>query len=438
VSVYKFPLPKPFNLLAWLLLLSFSGVGNIFAQGIDSVGRSLTIDLEVRPRTEFRKNYVWLPSDTLSQETFTTQRTRFNITYQTPRILFHASPQEIHIWGERGRFSRVGSVNFFELYAEPKITRHLSLRIGRQAVSLDNGRIFSAAPWAQQSRAHEGIRLLYKKKLETDLTLAFTRPYHTRFDPAYSPVSAHNYKFLFVHHLKHNLNTRATLTTINAMDVFQRTTTHQPYYVRMTHGGRIEYLLGKFYGTVNAYYQYGQNTASKKVRAYYVQPEIGANMGKITVKFGAEILSGERSTISGETTQSFVPLYGVAWKFMGNMNLFTRFPADVNGKGLINPYMNLIYKASKKLSFRGDAHLFYSQHPLAKEGSVTDGTYLGFESDLSLNYKPVTGLEVIFGYAFTRADQRMELLNKVRDADKIPVWSYLMVSCSPRLLNKKW
>jgi hypothetical protein len=161
-------------------------------------------------------------------------------------------------------------------------------------------------------------------------------------------------------------------------------------------------------------------------------------MGKITVKFGAEILSGERSTISGETTQSFVPLYGVAWKFMGNMNLFTRFPADVNGKGLINPYMNLIYKASKKLSFRGDAHLFYSQHPLAKEGSVTDGTYLGFESDLSLNYKPVTGLEVIFGYAFTRADQRMELLNKVRDADKIPVWSYLMVSCSPRLLNKKW
>jgi len=85
---------------------------------------------------------------------YNTQRNRLSITYKTNRLRLHASRQEIHVWGEPGRFSRVGSVNFFELYAEPTITKNFSVRIGRQALSLDSGWIFSAAPWSQQSRHH--------------------------------------------------------------------------------------------------------------------------------------------------------------------------------------------------------------------------------------------------------------------------------------------
>jgi hypothetical protein len=189
---------------------------------------------------------------------------------------------------------------------------------------------------------------------------------------------------------------------------------------------------------VNAYYQYGQNAAAKKLRAYYIQPEISANTGNTLFRLGAEILSGDKSDVPKDVSSSFVPLYGVAWKFMGNMNLFTRFPADVNAKGLVNPYLFVIYQAGKNLSLRGDAHLFYSQYPLMKEGSEIEGKYLGFESDLSLNYKPVKGIEIIYGFSFTVADERMELLNKVPDAGKIPVWSYLMISFTPKLLNLKW
>lgn len=407
---------------------------DLLGQPADTLRRELTIDFEVRPRAEYRDNFMWTAADTLMPDLYTTQRNRLDITYQTNRLRLHASPQEIHVWGEPGQFSRVGSVNFFELYAQPTITKNFSLRIGRQALSLDNGRIFSAAPWGQQSRAHEGIRLLYKKKLETDLTLAFTRPYGKHFDRAYSPVSSHTYKLLFVHYLKHKFDNNITLTTINALDVFRRTPGERQYYQRITNGGRLEYTRGSIYATVNAYYQYGQNAASEKLRAYYIQPEISVNTGKTLFRLGAEILSGEKNTTSKEISNSFVPLYGVAWKFMGNMNLFTRFPADVNEKGLINPYLFIIYQASKKLSFRGDAHLFYSQYPLIKEGREIDGKYLGFESDLSLNYKPVKSIEIIYGFSFTVADKRMELLNKVPDAGKIPIWSYLMVSYTPRLL----
>ncbi|WP_421825743.1 alginate export family protein [Larkinella sp.] len=423
--------------LVVLLILIF-GTGNLLAQSPDTVRREVTIDFEVRPRAEYRDNFRWTAADSVMPELFATQRNRFSITYRSTKLRLHASLQEIHVWGKSGQFSRVGTVNFFELYAEPTIGNYLSIRIGRQALSLDNGRIFSAAPWGQQSRAHEGIRLFYRKKLETDLTLFFTRPYDKQFDPAYSPVAAHTYKFLFVHHLKHKLSNLITLTTINAMDVFRRTTGSRPFYQRITNGGRLEFSRNWLYGTVNAYYQYGQNAASKAIRAYYIQPEISANTGRTLFRLGAEILSGDKNAVSKNVSNSFVPLYGVAWKFMGNMNLFTRFPADVNDKGLVNPYLFIIYQAGKKLFLRSDAHLFYSQYLLLSEGREIRGKYLGFESDLSLTYRPVKALEIIYGFSFTFADKRMELFNKVNDAGKIPVWSYLMVSYAPRLMSRKW
>nr|WP_295927497.1 alginate export family protein [uncultured Dyadobacter sp.] len=441
VHAHPFQLIKPsiingdFSRAMRFLLLFLAVLGNVArAQSPDTLRRELTIDLELRPRAEYRDNFVWTAADTTMPRLYVTQRNRLNINYRTNRLRLHASPQEIHVWGESGRFSRVGSVNFFEAFAEPFINRNLSVRVGRQAISLDNGRIFSAAPWGQQSRAHEGIRILYKKKLETDLTFAFTRPYSKHFDAAYSPVAAHTYKYLIVHHLKHKINDHITLTTINAMDIFRRPA-DRSYYQRITNGGRLEYNQNWLYGTVNAYYQYGENAGRKKIRAYYIQPEISANTGRTLFRLGAEILSGDRNAVSKEATASFVPLYGVAWKFMGNMNLFTRFPADVNEKGLVNPYLFIIHQAGKQLALRADAHLFYSQYPLLREGREIEGKYLGFESDLSLNYKPVKGVEIIYGLSLTVANDRMELFGKVRDAGKIPVWSYLMISFAPRLLN---
>ena len=132
----------------------FFEAGDLFAQSPDTLQRELTIDFELRHRAEYRDNFKWTAVDTVMSDLYNTQRNRLSITYKTNWLRLHASPQEIHVWGEPGRFSRVGSVNFFELYAEPTITKNFSVRIGRQALSLDSGWIFSAAPWSQQSRHH--------------------------------------------------------------------------------------------------------------------------------------------------------------------------------------------------------------------------------------------------------------------------------------------
>ncbi|MCF2491053.1 alginate export family protein [Dyadobacter sp. CY347] len=407
-----------------------------FAQESDSVKNELIIDFEVRPRAEFRDHFMLTAADSVMPELFATQRNRLNITYLTRHFRFHASPQEIHVWGKPDRFSRVGSINAFELYAEGSLNKHFSVRVGRQSLSLDNGRIFSAAPWSQQGRSHEGIRFFFNKKVNTDLTIAFTRPYGDAFDAAYSPVASHQYKMLFVHHLKYTFKNHIAITTINTLEVFDKNAKQPNHYQRITNGGRLEYSQGWLYGTVNAYYQYGENAGAKKIRAYYIQPEVSALMGKTTLRLGAEMISGDRKTVQKNVSNSFVPLYGVAWKFMGNMNLFTRFPADLNDRGLVNPYLFILYQINKKVAFRSDFHLFYSQHQLSESNDFS-GKYLGFENDISVNYKPVKRLEVIFGFSSTFATERMELLKKVPDSGKVPVWSYLMVSYTPRLLHLK-
>lgn len=420
----------------WLFILTGLAGHTAFSQSGDTL-RELTVNLEVRPRAEFRNNFTLAPADSIMPELYATQRNRLSITYSSPGFKFHASPQEIHVWGRSGKASQIGSINAFELYIEPSLTKYLTARIGRQALSLDNGRIFSAAPWSQQGRAHEGIRILYNKKITTDLALALTRRYGKQFDPSYSPVAAHQYKFLLVHHFKKNLNPLMVLTTINTMEFFEKQDKNNAYYRRITNGGRLEYTSKWFYGTINGYYQYGRTTASKRISAFYIQPEISASLTKATIRLGAEILSGNSSDTPMNLSHSFVPLYGVAWKFMGNMNLFTRFPADVNDKGLINPYLFFLYQVNKKLSLRADAHLFYTQHDLSGSDTKLTDKYLGFENDISLNFKPVKKVEIIFGFSSTFADKRMELLNKIPDSNKVPIWSYLMISYAPDLLRHR-
>ncbi|WP_229215284.1 hypothetical protein [Dyadobacter bucti] len=95
----------------------------------------MTIDFEARPRAEYRDNFMWTPADTVMPEMYVTQRNRLSITYKTGWLRWHGSAQEIHVWTAPGQFSKVCGVNFFELYAEPKITKYISARIGRQALS---------------------------------------------------------------------------------------------------------------------------------------------------------------------------------------------------------------------------------------------------------------------------------------------------------------
>lgn len=425
------------RIIQLFVALNMIVVNSVFSQNQDTLIESLVVDFEIRPRAEYLNHYKMQPADDVAAEFYVSQRNRLGITYRRRAVKLHAALQEIHLWGKSGKPSSIGSINAYELYLETQITKNLSVKIGRQGLSLDNGRIFSDAPWSQQGRSHEGIRLFYnQEKVATDFTVAATRKYPNQYEAAYSPVASHRYQLLLVHHFKYKINEHYTVTTINFADVFENNNNSGQSYYGISNGARFEYRDSNFYWTLNAYYQYGKNSGLKKISAYYIQPEISATFNKTTLRLGAEIMSGEAAP-NDHVSRSFGILYGVAWKFMGNMNFFTRFPADVNNSGLVNPYLFVLYKAGKKLSFRADSHLFYTQYPLRNDNNEKAARYLGFENDLSLNYKPVKNVNINFGFSYLIAEKSMELLKKIEDTNNTPMWSYLMVSFNPEIFHYK-
>jgi len=227
-------------------------IGTAVAQEADSIQHRLEVDLEIRPRAEFRTKYRLSASDSYSPDFYISQRNRIALEFHSKPIDLVASLQEIHLWNKSGNVSKVGNINFFELYMNYKLGR-FTLRAGRQGLLLDNGRIFSDAPWAQQSRSHEGLGLTYaNESIETEAYWMFTRSYSDRFDPAYSPVASHNYKHLFVYHVKGKVREYWNYMGIFSSEIFEKGAMAD---WRITAGGRVEYQNDGNYLTFNGYYQ---------------------------------------------------------------------------------------------------------------------------------------------------------------------------------------
>ncbi|MBW6483657.1 MAG: alginate export family protein [Vicingaceae bacterium] len=399
--------------------------------------KSFIIGLDFRPRAEFRDGYRTLPNDTTSPAFFVSNRSRLLFTYQSKGFIFHTSIQDVRVWGAEGQFSKGSNLGIFEAYVEPSLNENFSVRIGRQKLDIDNNRLFSPANWSQFSRAHEGVRLFYNsEKLSTDVMGAFSQAKENVFETDFtSPTN--NYKLMAFHHLTYKLTKNIQLMTINVVDGYEHKTNPDVLYLRATSGGRFTFTKNDFIFTTAAYYQYGNDLSGAEIDAFYVQPEIKYKwFGKLTSTIGAEIQSGDDAKNPDNIYNSFVPLFGVAHRFMGNMDYFTSFPKDVKNGGLVNPYLFLNYQLNKKLSIRVDGHLFYTQNKVVDtKGDVID-SYLGFENDFSFKYKfnEYTTLDV--GFSYLLAEKSMETL-KGGDSDNPALWSMCMITFKPELFNYK-
>jgi len=395
-----------------------------------------SVNAEIRPRAEFTSNYMLPPNDSIDPYLYVTQRNRISMAYSREKWVMKSDFQEIHLWDQNSRIGKTAGLNFYQLYFETRL-KSLNLRIGRQSVLLDNGRLFSDAPWAQQGHAHEGIRLMqHSKNLTNDLFFLFTRNYKNSFESAYSPVASNKYKYLLVYNLSWSFNDRLSLNSLSAVDFLEKANS-QTLYTRATAGGRIDYKNKNWFYTLNSYIQFGQNAKGQHLAGYYLQPEIKWADAKCTFRLGAEIISGSSPDTKNNRSADFDVLYGVTWKFNGNMNVFTRFPTDVGGKGLINPYLFSQLQLNPKLSIRNDFHLFYNQYHPSGALNQEMSRFLGYENDISLKYMPIKQLEINCALSFYQPTDSMMNLPKIKDTNQTAFWSYLMVSYSFNAVNLK-
>jgi len=425
------PVKKNLSLFFFLVFII-----QLSAQETDSLSQQFLMNIEIRPRAEYTSNYILPPNDSIDPYFYITQRSRISMQYAREKWLIKSDLQEIHLWDQNNKASKVGSINFYQLFFETRF-KSINIRLGRQSILLDNGRLFSDAPWAQQGRAHEGIRIMKSSKyFSNDFFFLFTRNYSNEFESTYSPVASNKYKYMLVNNFSYITDKGFSFNSMNIVDFLENTNSRH-LYTRATTGGRIEFKKKQWYYTLNSYFQFGRNVKGQKLLAYYFQPEIKLSLQKSTWRLGAEIISGSSSQLSSSSSGDFDVLYGVTWKFNGNMNVFTRFPNDVNGKGLVNPYLFTIIPLNTKLSLRSDFHLFYTQYPLLNSSDEGMTKFLGFENDISLKYIPLKELEINYAFSLYHSTDAMKYLPKIQDENKLALWSYLMISYSFNAVNLK-
>ena len=209
-------------------------------------------------------------------------------------------------------------------------------------------------------------------------------------------------------------------------------------YFRYTLGGRLEFEKELIYATLSSYYQGGKNNTGKNLSAWYIQPEIRITLttGTIT-RVGAEIFSGDNNYITSTTDHSFVPLYGVAHRFNGNMDLITKFPSDVRSAGLINPYLFLIQPVQKNIELRSDFHTFSLQRDFYVSDTKID-RYLGFENDLSISYKPNPVTKIDIGFSYMIPTHSLEVIKTSGNSDYNLSWAFISLTFRPLLFQSNF
>ena len=119
----------------------------------------LNVTAQLRTRTELRDGQgAPLPKGT-SATFFTSQRTRLNVLYSTPRLKFFASAQDVRVWGQDASLiNRTTAANnngfmLHQAWAEVLLTdtalksKALSLKIGRQEIVYDDERLLGGLDW---------------------------------------------------------------------------------------------------------------------------------------------------------------------------------------------------------------------------------------------------------------------------------------------------
>jgi Alginate export len=405
--------------------------------------KEFTISAEFRPRTEYRNGYRVLRNDTSKAAFFTEQRSRIYLNYKTNRFIFHTSFQDVRVWGEDDPRATNGTIQIFETYVEPTLTKKISVRIGKQKVMFDNQRLFAQNDWRQNAGTHDAARFMYKnKKLEIDLIGAFNQEESAQerfFETDYSPSFSY-YKILLANFILYKPTDKITFSMINTTDDFQDPVDKRITNYRYTNGGRVELTNKNIYLTMSGYYQHGRTAVGKPLSAYYYQPEVKyVFQNLVTFRLGAEVFSGDDATNTNpeyvKKSHSFDALYGVNHRFLGSMDYFTRFPKDLNNAGLVAPYLFIMFDANKKIQLRSDFHTFFSQNNFVVKNQVIN-KYLLFENDFLLTYKPNSYTELQLGYSYAITEESFEYIKPVGNSQLWQDWAYLMITFKPELFRK--
>jgi hypothetical protein len=156
-----------------------------------SARAQLSLTGQLRVRTEYRNGYGTLETIGNQPAFLTSQRARVNINYQSARVIFQASVQDVRVWGaDASTINNADGarLSVHEAWAELVLANardsslghspveYFGIRVGRQELVYDDQRLLGNLDWLQQARRHDAIVFrLANKGWQADIGFGFNQ-----------------------------------------------------------------------------------------------------------------------------------------------------------------------------------------------------------------------------------------------------------------------
>lgn len=392
---------------------------------------------EIRPRSELRRGFATLSESNSDAAFFTSQRSRliFDYTKESKLRLF-INVQDIRVWGDSRQLVRDDGnrTSLHEGWAELFLTDKVSLKFGRQEISLNDHRIFGNVGWAQQARAHDAMLLKYNNNgFSAQLGGAFNQTGETLFSTLYELNNYKTLQYLWLNKKWEKLDGSFLFLNNGLQFVGGPATRDDETRFSQTMGTHLIFKPGTINLTSNLFYQFGKDVNDRDISAYLASLDARINLREgLFVGAGFELISGTNSNETGDNN-SFSPFYGTNHKFNGWMDYF--FVGNhADNIGLFDAY---VYGGVSKGKFSGRLYIHNFTSPA--DNITTDGLadgQLGLEADLEITYVLNPDVNFKWGYSQLFASEGMEAL-KGGVSDTYNGWSWLMITVKPTIFQTK-
>jgi hypothetical protein len=403
----------------------------------DIQAQELDVNLQIRPRFEYRNGYKTLLPEGQKGTSQISQRSRLNVNYKQEDLTVKLTFQNTRTWGDVATTATAdkNGVAVFEAWAQYDLTKKWSARMGRQVLSYDNQRIMGEMDWAQQGQSHDALMVsFHPENHQLDMGLAYNSTAENTFQTPYTVANYKAMQYAWYHTTFDKIG--ASLLFLNTGYEFSRI--NNPELIidyKQTFGTYLTYKAGKIDTNLSFYGQTGKSI-DLQVSAWDAAVNFGYNItDSFKAGLGYEFLSGKATNDGSKVIKSFNPIFGTNHGFNGYMDYFY-VGNHLNSVGLQDAFLKLNYNANK-WQFALIPHVFLAAADVVTPLNEKLDSYLGTEIDATFGYNFKKDIVVSGGYSQMFGSKTMEFIKAPGDAGHTNNWAWLMISVNPRIFSWK-
>ena len=413
------------------------------AQNDDEV---LKLNIQLRPRAEFRNGLFTPILDGQKPASFVSQRSRLGLTYsKNQKLIIGLSTQVVTTWGNDPQVQTTANdISLYEAWAKLYFNPEWSIKVGRQVFAYDDERILGALDWNNAARKHDAVLLAFEKdKFKANAAFAFNQNAEKVTNTFYDNSLSQPYKSMQFLWMKYKFTNSLSASAL-IMNLDTQSKIDSSISTLQTLGGNIYYKKDKLNVSGTYYYQTGRNpvknSSSIKTNAWMAALKADYSFNKkIGLGIGSDYLSGRDMNSTSSNISYFNPLYGTGHKFYGSMDYFYVSSANDN-VGLWDSYVNLNLNAAERLSWQVALHHFESTARVINYSGGKASSTLGNEADVSFGYNVMSDVKLTGGYSQMFTNPSMKYVKNVlptQSMKSLQNWIWLSININPDILVYK-